>query len=115
MSAALGNLSKLNCARLHDISVSFTCLLVYLFTKIFLYCDKFTQIMRKAHKSKAEKCAFTVSKCDFKEKTRGKTPRLPAYLRPARRRVPFGFLESKVQVAIRRELSVARIDVLRHE
>ena len=65
MSAALGNLSKLNCARLHDISVSFTCLLVYLFTKNFLYCDKFTQIMRKAHKSKAEKCAFTVSKCDF--------------------------------------------------
>ena len=34
MSAALGNLSKLNCARLHDISVLFTCLLVYLFTKI---------------------------------------------------------------------------------
>ena len=33
MSAALGNLSKLNCARLHDISVLFTCLLVYLFTK----------------------------------------------------------------------------------
>ena len=39
MSAALGNLSKLNCtrlhencARLHDISVLFTCLLVYLFT-----------------------------------------------------------------------------------
>ena len=33
MSAALGNLSKLNCARLHDISVLFTRLLVYLFTK----------------------------------------------------------------------------------
>ena len=33
MLAALGNLSKLNCARLHDISVLFTCLLVYLFTK----------------------------------------------------------------------------------
>ena len=49
MSVALGNLSKLNCARLHDISVLFTCLLVYLFTKNFLYCDKFTQIMRKAH------------------------------------------------------------------
>ena len=29
MSAALGNLSKLNCARLHDISVLFTRLLVY--------------------------------------------------------------------------------------
>ena len=49
MSAALGNLSKLNCARLHDISVLFTCLLVYLFTKkrsfisirdLFLYCAK---------------------------------------------------------------------------
>ena len=65
MSAALGNFSKLHCARLHEIYVLFTCLLVYLVTKNFLYCDKFTQIMRKAHKSKAEKCAFTVSKCDF--------------------------------------------------
>ena len=36
MSAALGNLSKLNCARLHDISVLFTSLLVYSFTKIVL-------------------------------------------------------------------------------
>ena len=33
MSAALGNLSKLNCARLHDIFVSFTRLLVYSSTK----------------------------------------------------------------------------------
>ena len=34
MSAALGNLSKLNCARLHDISVLFTCLLVNSFTRL---------------------------------------------------------------------------------
>ena len=33
MSAALGNLSKHSCARLHDISVLFTCSLVYLYTK----------------------------------------------------------------------------------
>ena len=43
MSAALGNLSKLNCARLHDISVLFTCLLVYLFTKNVLSMFTFKQ------------------------------------------------------------------------
>ena len=37
MSAALGNLSKLNCARLHDISVLFTCLLKIVLILLLFY------------------------------------------------------------------------------